>query len=194
MERLVLKGTEQQPTQVVGTLTPPTARMVLTPPTARMGMTPPTVSMGMTPPIVRKVSRVKLVSRWLIQRGRDQIRRQLLQRKRYSATNGACDRTVTVFHYLSLLCGTCVITVWHICHYCVTRLSFTAWYSFSWAHCESFSKSFLFPLPHLLFPLASRYSLPLSLSALYTASRLPQLTKPVKGVQSHLPQKKKGSL
>ena len=77
IERLVLKGTKQQPTQVMVMLTPPTARMVLTPPT------------------MRKLTIVKLVSRWLIQRGRDQNRRGprrikakkrrqlLLQRKRY---------------------------------------------------------------------------------------------------------------
>ena len=101
IERL-LKGTKQQPTQVLVMLTPPTARMVLTPPT------------------MRKLTRVKLVSRWLIQMGRDQNRRGprrikvkkrrqlLLQRKRYyiPASSSACVRTVIVFHYqtLAILC------------------------------------------------------------------------------------------
>ena len=125
IERLVLKGTKQQLTQVMVTLTPPTARMVLipptarmvlTPPTARMVLTPPTARMVLTPPTMRKLTRVKLVSRWLIQRGRDQNRRGprrikakkrrqlLLQRKRYyiSASNSACVRTLIVFHYQSL--------------------------------------------------------------------------------------------
>ena len=98
IERL-LKGTKQQPTQVMVTLTPPTARMKMTPPTARMVLTPPTM---------RKLTRVKLVSRWLIQNGRDQNRRGprrikakkrrqlLLQRKRYyiSASSSACVRTI----------------------------------------------------------------------------------------------------
>ena len=62
----------------------------------------------------------KLVSRWLIQKGRDQNRRGprrikakkrrqlLLQRKRYyiSASSSACVRTLIVFHYrtLAILC------------------------------------------------------------------------------------------
>ena len=107
MKRLVLKGTKQQPTQVMVALTPPTARMRMTPPTARMVLTPPTR---------RKLTRVKLVSRWLIQRGWDQNRRGprrikakkkrqlLLQRKRYyiSPSSSACARIVIVFHHLSL--------------------------------------------------------------------------------------------
>ena len=111
IERLVLKGTKQQLTQVMVTLTPPTARMKMTPPTARMVLALPTM---------RKLTRVKLVSHWLIQRGWDQNRRGprrikakkrrqlLLQRKRYyiSASSSACVRTLIVFHYrtLAILC------------------------------------------------------------------------------------------
>ena len=107
IERLVLRVR----VQVMVTLTPPTARMKMTPPTTRMVLTPPTM---------RNLTRVKLVSHWLIQKGRDQNRRGprrikakkrrqlLLQRKRYyiSASSSACVRTLIVFHYrtLAILC------------------------------------------------------------------------------------------